>query len=214
MALVITIVQRKGGAGKSTLACQLSATLATRGMKVTGIDLDEQQSFAHWGSMRAVRAEAAPVGVYPSASFALSTNLRRASADANIILIDTPPSIENVVSRAAREADFILAPLQLSPLDLEASLPTAKLIGAARKPALFVINRAPPRARIADQIRQLIRENHLPVAKSELGNRAAFAESLARGYGVVEVEPSSLAAAEINALADEVLDRARLARAA
>jgi chromosome partitioning protein len=214
MTLVITIAQRKGGAGKSTLACQLAATFAARGLAVAGIDLDEQQSFAHWSRMRAGRTGVTPVDVFASASFALSSKLERAADGADLVIIDTPPSINNVVSRAARQADFILAPLQLSPLDLEASLPTAKLIGASRTPALFVINRAPPRARIADQIRQLIREHHLPVAASELGNRAAFAESLARGMGVVETEPSGIAAREITALADEVLGRARLARAA
>ena len=43
------------------------------------------------------------------------------------------------------------------------------------------------------------------MAAAQLGNRTAFAASLATGLGVTEAEPSGSAAAEILALAAEVL---------
>ena len=78
------------------------------------------------------------------------------------------------------------------------------MIGEAGKSVRFVINRAPSRSRVADLIRAKIKETNLPVARSELGNRTIFAESLAKGQGVVEMAPSSAASIEINSIVDEV----------
>jgi hypothetical protein len=45
------------------------------------------------------------------------------------------------------------------------------------------------------------------VATATLGNRVAYAESLADGAGVSEAEPGSSAALEIAALGQEIWDR-------
>jgi Mrp family chromosome partitioning ATPase len=46
VGLVITIAQRKGGAGKTTLATQFAVTWARRGARVAALDIDPQGSFA------------------------------------------------------------------------------------------------------------------------------------------------------------------------
>ena len=204
MAIVLTIAQRKGGSGKSTLACQLAAALTSMGYDVHGVDADEQASFSEWGARRNNRDETPTVSISAATNFSVVSAIRRARASADYVLVDTPPTTDLVVKQAIRAADIVLTPLQLSPLDLEATMPTAALVGREGKSPLFVINRAPPRARIADKIRAEIMKHQLPLAKSELGNRAAFSESLASGRGVVESAPSSTAAAEINALAQEI----------
>jgi chromosome partitioning protein len=40
MGQVITIAQRKGGAGKTTLATQFAVTWARRGARVAALDID------------------------------------------------------------------------------------------------------------------------------------------------------------------------------
>lgn len=214
MTFVITIAQRKGGAGKTTLACQLAAMLLADNFRVAALDLDEQKSFSHWAALRRQRIdENAAFTLETATSYGLSSALRRAQG-ADVAIIDTPPAVDPAVERAIRAADLVLIPLQLSPFDLTASLPTARAIGQAGRPFLFVINRAPPRARIADEIRTQIKKHRLPVAKAEFGARAAFAESIAAGAGVVETAPSSPAAAEVRDLAREVMKRAGIGVAA
>lgn len=214
MAFIIAIAQRKGGAGKTTLACQLSAAFAASGVRVAGLDLDEQGSFTDWGKRREARRDVAPVPVRTAGKFGLSTALWGAREEADIVIIDTPPSVDLIVRQAVRAADLIVTPLQLSQLDLDAVMPTAALIGEEGKAPFFVINRAPPRARIADLIRAEIKKHKLPLASVELGNRAAFSESLASGRGVVETAPSSPAAIEIRALAADIAERHELQAAA
>src|SRR5271169_3219730 len=46
--LVITIAQRKGGAGKTTLATQLAVAWARCGARVAALDIDPQGSFSAW----------------------------------------------------------------------------------------------------------------------------------------------------------------------
>lgn len=210
MTTVLTIAQRKGGAGKTTLACQLAVALVKRGHRLHAIDTDEQASFTHWAGHRQRRYGKLDFEMDAGTGFGLPSIVRRARARADIILIDTPPTADRAVARAIGLADLVLSPMQLSPLDLEASIPTAELIGSLRKPALFIVNRAPPRARIADRIRAKINECKLPVAQQELGNRAAFAESLATGRGVLETDPHGAASTEIDMLCDEILSRAGL----
>ena len=57
MAVVITVAQQKGGAGKTTLAASLAAAYAgTR--KVAVLDIDPQGSLANWHRLRAARTPA------------------------------------------------------------------------------------------------------------------------------------------------------------
>ena len=205
MATVIAIAQRKGGAGKTTLSCQLTAAFLELGLDVAAIDCDEQGSFETWATQRASRLGRLDFSFTTASGVSLSQAVRRARERADIIIIDTAPKVDREVGRAIALCDMVVSPLQLSPLDLAASIPTAQMIGAAEKPALFVVNRAPPRARIAERIRAKIAECELPVATVELGNRAAFAESLATGQGVVETERNGPAAAEIRQLREEIM---------
>ena len=206
MAYVITVAQRKGGAGKTTLACQLTAAFMKRGVCVAGVDLDEQQSFFAWGRVRSKRIENDPcfLGV-GNDKFQLSSGAQRRSG-AELIVVDTPPNASYDVRRAIEAANLVLTPLQLSPIDLKATLPTAQAIGQAGKSVRFIVNRAPSKSRIADEIRRLLGESGLKVAHAELGNRTAFAESILTGEGVVETAPRSTAAVEIDRLVNEICD--------
>ena len=213
MTFIITVAQRKGGAGKTTLCCQLTTAFLARGLNVAALDLDDQKSFTGWASVREDRLGELDFAMETASGFSLSSTIRR-TRQADIVLIDTPPTADLIVNRAIGVADLVLAPMQLSPFDLEASLPTARMIGQARRNALFVVNRAPPRARIADRIREKIVEFDLPCASVEIGNRAAFTETLANGRSVMETARTSQAAVEIQSLADELLNAADIARRA
>ena len=59
----------------------------------------------------------------------------------------------------------------------------------------------------ADEMVTKLAAFDIGVARSTLGNRVAFAETMATGHGVSEAEPSSAAAHEIAALAREIWDR-------
>lgn len=221
MAFVITIAQHKGGAGKTTLACQLAATLSGEsggGFRVATIDLDPQQSLSYWAGQRAdVAAGGGPAcryGNIAAPGFRGISALSRLSHGVDVVIVDTAPHDLTMGQQAVRKADLVLIPMQLTPFDLLATKSTLEMVRKIGRPMMLVYNRVPPRSKIAEVIRQRLNEVGAPAARTELGSRTDFAHSVLTGRGVTELAPASRAAAEISALAGEVMQSAALPTAA
>jgi chromosome partitioning protein len=125
--------------------------------------------------------------------------------DHDIVLIDSPPHTDTEARFAIAAADLVLIPVQPSPMDMWASKATLALAQAEKTPVLLAFNRVPARANLTDLMVAAAKDLGAPTAKTRIGNRVALAASMADGLGVTEAEPRSRAAAEINALAREVL---------
>jgi chromosome partitioning protein len=204
--LVVTIAQRKGGAGKTTLAAQLAVAWARQGMRVAMVDIDPQGSLAAWVELRRARLGANAIGF----DFAALPGWRAApwiedqARRADLVVIDNPPHAETEAQIAVRAAGLVLIPVQPSPLDLWATGATLKMARDERRPALVVLNRVPSRSALTDRIIADLAETGASIAATRIGNRIALPRAMMSGLGVVESEGASQAAAEITAFADEV----------
>lgn len=202
---IITITQQKGGAGKTTLAAQLAVTFLREGVSVATIDIDPQGSLSLWYAARMAALAGNNKLVHSQVQgFRLKKEAERLAAECDIVIIDSPPHAESESSIAIRAADLVLIPVQPSPLDLWACRPTVQVVQNEEKNALFVMNRVPPRARLTDTIQEKLELIGIPAAPQGLGNRVAFAASIAEGKGVVETEPSGPAAQEILKLLNDI----------
>ncbi|MBI1179188.1 MAG: AAA family ATPase [Alphaproteobacteria bacterium] len=204
-AKTIAVAQQKGGAGKTTLAAHLGVALAGMGRKVALFDVDPQKSLTAWFEMRKQAGKADGLSFSSFEGWKASSEIARARAAADVIIIDSPPHAETAARLAIREADLVIVPVQLSPMDLWAMRTTLQMADREKARVLLVLNRVPPRGKMADELRASLAKDNLPLAVTSLGNRMAFAASLLDGLGVTEAQPSSVAAGEIRALADEVL---------
>jgi len=216
MQAVIAIAQSKGGAGKTSLTVHLACALGGRRpdgegerKRVAVVDLDPLESLTKWFELREQRlGPDAKLTCFTGAGWRAQGEIERAKREAEVVLIDAPPQDEIALRTAVRAAGITLVPMQLSPMDLWATWPTLQLIAREGGNAMIVLNRVPPRARIADVLVQEMTKAGLPLSRASLGNRTAFAASLIDGKGVTESDPRSAAAAEIRLLAGEVLRRA------
>lgn len=211
-ARILTIAQQKGGAGKTSLTAHLAAALAGQGHRVALIDIDPQGSLTAWAGLR-------PAGLEPNLDLSTVSGWRtgpeveRQARDHDFVLIDCPPHGETASKLAVRAADLIVVPMQPSPLDLWATRATIDLIAGEKRPLRLVLNRVPARGSLSDAMARELAQTGAPVAAATLGNRQAFAAALVEGLGVTEYEPRGQAAAEMLALADELIATLGPARA-
>jgi chromosome partitioning protein len=213
----VAVVNRKGGAGKTTLAMNLAGVLAER-KRVVVVDADPQQSAVRWGEQRqdgrlpfdvvALDAEAGVV------EFKTGVLDRAATSAASLVIIDCPPELADATMVALLMADLALVPVGPSPLDLWAAESAVALTGDARqvrgdgRPLVALV---PSRLMVGTV---LARE--LGPALARIGPvapgvalRVAVAEAAIGGETVAEYAPGSPADQEFRAVARYVADRLR-----
>lgn len=203
---IVTIAQQKGGAGKTTLAASLAVAWAAEGRAVAIVDIDPQASLTRWHGAR-------PQGVLPVldltsvSGWRAEKELRQLASSHDLVVVDSPPHAETEARIAVRNADLVIVPVQPSPMDLWATRPTLELAASEGTPALAVLNRVPPRARVADEVAGRLVELGVEVAAAQLGNRTGFAAAMMEGLTVMDGSRRSAAREEIAALAAEIEGR-------
>jgi len=201
MAFVIAIAQRKGGAGKSTVAANLATALAEAGHRVGLLDIDPQRSLARWDQQRGVSKKAHTLHFEAPTGWRLGATLERLKREQDFVLLDTAPHDDTVAKLAIRGADLVLVPLQPSAADLWSMDATLDLAKQEKRPFRLLLNRAPASGRLREDIEGQIRGRNLPMLDAVLGNRTAYAQAFMAGLGVVEAAPRGPAAAEVRNLA-------------
>jgi chromosome partitioning protein len=209
MAFVVAVAQRKGGAGKSTVAATLATALAARGARVALLDTDPQKSLARWHAERQARGGRAaplPLAFDAPSGWRIGGALDRLRRDdgPDFVLLDTPPHDDTDARLAIRNADLVLVPLQPSPADLWATDATLRLAEGERRPVRLLLNRVPATGRLAPRVVEEVARRRLPLLNEALGNRSAYASAFAEGLGVVEAAPRSTAAEEARRLASAI----------
>ena len=202
MAFVIAIAQRKGGAGKSTVAANLATALAESGHRVGLLDIDPQRSLARWDQQRGESKKARALHFEAPTGWRLPATLERLKREQDFLLLDTAPHDDTDARLAIRGADLVLVPLQPSAADLWSMDATLDLAKQERRPFRLLLNRVPAAGKLREEIEGQLRDRRLPVLDTVLGNRTAYAQAFMAGLGVVEAAPRGPAAAEVRALAE------------
>jgi chromosome partitioning protein len=201
MAFVIAIAQRKGGAGKSTVAANLATALAETGHRVGLLDIDPQRSLARWDQQRGESKKARALHFEAPTGWRLPATLERLKREQDFLLLDTAPHDDTDARLAIRGADLVLVPLQPSAADLWSMDATLDLAKQERRPFRLLLNRVPAAGKLREEIEGQLRNRRLPVLDAVLGNRTAYAQAFMAGLGVVEAAPRGPAAVEARALA-------------
>lgn len=205
--MILSVLNQKGGVGKTTLAINLSAAFAMAGARVLLVDADPQGSAQDWAASRTAEPAFAVFGL-PRANLHKEVPLHAAGYDH--IVIDGPPRVNDVARSAVMASGRVLIPVQPSPYDVWAAEETLALVreAAVFKDSLksrFVINRKIANTVIGRDVRTALAGFDVPVLNSVISQRVAFAESAASGRVVLETHPDSPASREIRMLADEIL---------
>lgn len=195
---VIAIASQKGGSGKTTLAVHIATKAAQAGFESAVIDTDPQATAAAWSDWR---GDFLPV-VVTSPPARLGRTIASAQKNGvDFVVIDTPPHADAAAREAIKAADIVLIPTKPRAFDLAALEPVAELVSFAKKPAFVVLNAVPAGATVlSEEAKSAAKEIGLAMCPVELGDRAAFHRSSAKGETASESEPDGKAAAEIDAM--------------
>ena len=194
----VAIVSQKGGSGKTTLAVNLATRAAGAKHESCVVDTDPQATAAAWSDWR---GDFLPV-VVTAPPARLGRTIESAKKNGvDFVVIDTPPHADAAAREAIKAADLVLIPTKPRAFDLAALEPIADLVNYAKTPAFVVLNGVPSGAtKLAKGARETAKEMGLEICPVELGERADFHRSSAKGETASELSPDGKAAKEIDKL--------------
>lgn len=195
---VVLVANAKGGCGKTTLATNLASFYAHRGLSVTLLDLDQQQSARTWLNLR---HQSGLDDIQPL-SLPFQGEPRRADLAATLgeagplVIIDTPaglgaPAMEHLIA----VSQVVLVPVLPSPIDIRAAtrfLQTLMLTRAYQKRPrrlAVIANRTRERTLMFDQLERFLRKLKIPYLAS-LRDTQLHSHAASEGKGLAELNQS------------------------
>ena len=141
MKNIIAITNRKGGVGKTTLAVNLAAALATNfQLNCILIDADPIGSSSLWieeTSVRRLKLKRLTLPNSPNNKYhALQTwgaTLSSIALGCDVVIADLPPIDLGVFSELIHQVGYVIIPVGLSSLEWEASFPLIERVISASK---------------------------------------------------------------------------------
>jgi len=174
---ILTVANRKGGAGKSTCAAHIAYEAVKCGLKVILIDMDPQKTLETWWQKR---EEENPFLVDTSAAELFDMLEKLAQKKFDLCIIDTPGDASINASTGIKAADLILIPSKPTPPDLAAIGRTISLVEENKKNFAFVITQGIVRTKAAMQAASVLSQFGA-VAPSVISNRTSYANAMGQG---------------------------------
>lgn len=205
--MIISLLNEKGGVGKTTISTNLAKAVKDRGHSVILIDSDPQGSARDWHAM----GNGDVLEVVGLDRPTLDKDVVRISRGFDFAFIDGAPRLTNMAVKAILCSDLILIPVQPSPYDVLTSESLVSLIKQRQEvtggnpKAAFVISAQIVNTRIGKEIRGALQDYGLPIFTNGTFLRVSYKETAGKGKTVLDSK-DDLASKEMNLLTDELLE--------
>lgn len=202
--MIISILNQKGGTGKTTLAVNITREYTTRGVKALLVDSDSQGSAQRWHE----RSGGDLIDMTCLPMTTLDKDIMKFSGSYERIVIDGVPRISPVTIAAIKCADVILIPVQPSPYDIWATEDLVRNVKDriemtdGKTKAAFIVSRKIKRTNIGRDIYNELLSLGLPVFENGTHQQVEYATSVERGVTVVESKLNAYK--EISLIVDEL----------
>jgi chromosome partitioning protein len=203
--LTISVVNQKGGCGKTTLATSLASAAHLGGARTLLVDMDRQGSALDWSAARSERSVLAGLTVVKADKAMPLPRLREMARGYDVAVLDGPPRLGDVTRAACVACDVAVIPVRPGPFDVWAASETLALLdeadvvrselGRRKVRRFFVVNCAATGTVLAREAPGAL-EEHGELA-GIVHTRIAFPEASAVGETVLTTEPDGPASFEI-----------------
>lgn len=205
--MIISILNQKGGTGKTTLAVNLARAYTLLGLKTLLVDSDSQGSAQRWHECSGGEL----IDMTCLAMNTLDKDILKYIDRYERIIIDGIPRVSPLTICAIKASNLILIPVQPSPYDIWATEDLVRNVQdrismtEGKIKAAFIISRKIVGTKIGDEINGELEKFNLPVFKSGTCQRIAYATSVKNGLSVLDGEYKETEAAnEIHAIVKEI----------
>lgn len=192
MPSVVAFISQKGGVGKSTLARSLGVVAARAGHRVKIADLDGlQQTVMRWTQTRET------YGLWPTMSveaYVDAGDACAASAGADLLILDTPGKVNDLVMDVAQRASLLVLPTSPSLDDLYPSVLVCEALqnlGIARDCLAFALSRVLSEQE-GESARAFLVAQGYTVLAGHLYEHLGYREALNAGRGLTETQDENL----------------------
>ena len=207
--MLISVLNQKGGVGKTTLTVHLVALLADRGFNLAAIDADGQGATKDW-------LEAAMPDItcfFADSAEKIPEAIQILSPHVDVIVADGPPGLDAKTQSLLWETDLAIVPTEPSLLDLKATaqaLAIVEAIGERREKGAIdttvALNCFRTNSSVSEDAVEAFASLGVRLARTTLGLRDALKKARQNNTVVTRMGyPARKAATEVTALFDEVL---------
>ena len=199
MGKVVVFGNQKGGCGKTTLAITLACGLKEQGFSVPTVDADPQGSVMSW----AVRVDEGGENSLPDTekhdNVLIDQALKRARDRYDVTIVDLGSNlgfggdtIQKMLLKSLREADYVFIPVGPSPIDVDASEAFVDVLrdiwerrGENVPAASFVMNGVRKGTTLGREIADVIKDVYeMPVFDTKIDSREAYRTAFMNGSSV------------------------------
>lgn len=205
--MIISLMQEKGGAGKTTIAINIAAAIKEMGHSVLLVDADQQGSARDWHTNN----DGTVLDVLGLDRPTIDKDIQKYARQYDYVFIDGAPRLSSVSAKIIVCSDIILIPVQPSPYDVWASQTLVELvkqrqeITGGKTKAAFIISRRITQTNIGNEVREVLSGYGLPILNYGTYQRVAYPESASLGKTVLEDNLRfAIAKEEIRLLANEI----------
>ena len=213
MGLIISVVNQKGGVGKSTLTQALGAALASQyRKKVIVIDTDTQRTSVKWYARRCeADPDSAPSVISVDVAGAIASNAKLQAESHDYVFIDGGAGVSATTAAAIRAAEVVIIPVQAAWKDFESTADTVALVKQRQAltggppAAFFVVTQSDKKEKITRDITEALLEYGFPVLDAQLSERSTHRLADLASRTALEYRPRSKAAEDIQAILNELI---------
>lgn len=206
--MIVSILNQKGGSGKTTIATNIARALQIGGADVLLVDADPQGSARDW----AVANENQPVPVVAlDRPQLLKNDIKKISQPYEWVIVDGAPQLQEMAASCICSSDIILIPVQPSPYDIWSCADLVDTIKARQAltdngypKAFFVVSRMIKGTSLAADIVETLKDYEFESLENMTVQRQIYAKSAVSGLSVIDVDSGGKAAKEIMAIVKEL----------
>lgn len=205
---IVTVLQCKGGVGKTTVATNLAAAAHLTGLRTLLLDLEDPRHkglASVWFALRTADSSLRELVTHLAPETWTPSHFQSVAAPYDLVVCDAPASLARATLNAAVASDFALVPMLVGPAEIFALDPVADLIDLAdRQRAKLGVS--PLRwSCVLNRVQVSTRENQamaealctrVDLIHAVLGERLSYRRAIALGECALTYRPRDQAAAQ------------------